>query len=77
MRQHVPRQLGDRAGHLDPSRAAADQHEGQQPRLLLHAADCGLLERLKDLAAERQRVVEGLQPWGGLRPIAVPEITGL
>ena len=28
----VARQLGDRAGHLDAGRAAADDHEGQQPR---------------------------------------------
>ena len=31
--QRLPRDLGERAGELDAGRAAADDHEGQQPPL--------------------------------------------
>ena len=66
--QRLAGDLGNRAGHLDPGRPAADHHEGEQIAL---AAGIGLglgaLEGQQHPAADRHRVVERLQP-GRERP---------
>ena len=68
-------QLGDRAGHLDAGRAAADDHEIQQPRALGRVGlGLGLLEGEQDAAADVGRVVDGLQPRALSGPFAVTEI---
>ena len=49
--QRLAGDFRDRAGHLDAGRAAADDHEGQQPRALgLVVRELGLLEREQDAA---------------------------
>ncbi len=55
-------ELGDRAGHFDPGRTAADDDEGQQ-RLAALGVGLGLgaLERQQHLAADRERVLDRLE----------------
>ena len=70
-----PRQLGDSAGHLDPGRPAADDHEIQQTPLLggirfrLRA-----LERQQNPAPQVGRVVDRLEPRRGKLPMAIAKI---
>ena len=68
-------QLGDRAGHLDPGRAPADDHEIQEPRPLGRVGfGFGLFEGEQDAPADVGRVVDGLQPRSAGGPFAVTEI---
>ena len=68
-------QLGDRAGHLDAGRAAADDHEIQKPRPLGRIGfGLGLFEGEQDAAADVGRVVDGLQPRSAGGPFAVTEV---
>ena len=78
MRRHAQGVLGDlgqRAGHLDSRRAAADDRE-RQPRGARGAvlAALGALERADDPRAQRQRVGERLQPRRVPGPVVVAEV---
>ena len=73
--QHLPRDLAERAGELNAGRAAADQHERQQPSLIHRVRFAlGLFERQQDAAANRQRIVERLETRRGLAPFVVAEV---
>ena len=74
-RDRLAGELGDRAGHLDAGRAAADHDEGQQ-RLaaLLVGLGLGPLEREQHLAAHRGRVVDRLDAGRMRGPVVAAEI---
>lgn len=68
-------ELGDLAGHLDTGGPGADDHEGEQlvtPDRV--AGPLGLLEGAEDAAAQLERVVDGLHPWGPLGKVVVAEV---
>ena len=70
-------EIGDGAGHLDASRAAADDDEGQQRALALGIGlQLGGLEGEQDLAPNGRRVGEPLESRRVLRPLVVPEVAG-
>ena len=75
LRQRVARDLGERAGHLDAGRTAADDDERQLRgaargiRLTL-----GALEREQHAAADLERVFERLQPGRVRPPVVVAEV---
>ena len=67
--QRLPRDLAERAGQLDAGRAAADQHERQQPPLIDRVRlALGLFERQQQPPPNRQRIVERLQARRRARP---------
>src|SRR5215472_10990322 len=69
------RQLGERAGELDPGRAAADDYKRQQPPLLcLIVAILGALEGNENAAPHRGGILDALEPRGQRRPLVVAEI---
>ena len=69
-------ELGDRAGHLDAGRAAADHDEGQEPLPLgLVALGLGALEGDQDAAAKLGRVLDLLQAGRRVFPFVVAEIS--
>ena len=71
----VVRDLGDLAGHLDPGRPGADDHERQVRGLALGIGlELGRLERLEDLAADRQRALQRLQLGRVPLPFVVAEV---
>ena len=78
MASNVSPQLGERAGHLDAGRAAADDDERQEAlsvRLALRAL--GRLEREEDALTDLERVVERLEPGREPLPFVVPEVRRL
>jgi hypothetical protein len=67
--------LGDRAGHLDARRTAADHHEGQVlPLAIARWLALGPLEGHEDAAPDRHGVVERLQTRRVLGPGVVAEV---
>ena len=74
-RERLPRNLGERAGHLDAGRAAADHDKGEQP---LAPARIGLplgtLERQQHAPPDVERVLERLEARRGRAPLVVPEV---
>ena len=74
-RQRVPCYLGQGAGQLHAGGATADHHELQPalPRLRIRFA-LGGFEGRQHAAADRQRVLERLQPGGVPGPVVVAEV---
>ena len=74
-RQRLPRDLGQRAGHLDPGRAAADDDKGQQllTSLRIRLAFC-MHEREEHTAADGQGILERLESRGERMPFVVAEV---
>src|SRR6516165_3978743 len=65
-------EFGNGAGHLNTSRAAADNHEGElAPPLLLTHADFGEFERKQDTLSDLSRVGDAFQSWGVYGPFIV------
>ncbi len=74
-RQRLPRDLRQRAGHLDPGRAAADDDERQQLLAPLRIRLAfGMLEREEHTAADGQGVFERLEPRRQRLPFVVAEV---
>lgn len=69
------RDLGERTGHLDASRAATDHDEGELPgapgRIGL---SLGALECKQDAAANLKSIFERFQSWRHRAPVIAPEI---
>src|SRR5690606_35128710 len=77
-RERRPRQFGERSRHLDAGRAAADEHEGEQPPLRLGIGRrLGALERDQYPAPNLHGVLDGFEAWRKPRPILVTEIAEL
>jgi hypothetical protein len=72
------RHVGDRAGHLDPGRSAADQDESHAARALGGVfGQLGPLERQQDAPPDGRSVLDRLQSRRILRPFRMTEITEL
>ena len=70
--------LCEGAGHLNSGRPRANDGEGQRSTLGgLVLFEFGLLERQEKPSANIGRLVDGLESWGVLLPIIVPEVVGL
>ena len=73
--QGVAGDFGDGAGHLDPGRSAADDHEGGQGGIrLAFAGQFGAFEGGEDAPADGERVLDALQAGREGFPIVVAEI---
>ena len=74
-RERLARDLGERAGHLDAGRTAADDDERQQRGALRRIAlALGALERQQHAAADLERVLERLQSRRDDPPLVVAEV---
>ena len=73
--QRFTREFGDRAGELDPGRAAADDDEGQLRRAQRSVALAfGALEGHQNSPAHRGRVLERLEAGREALPFVMAEI---
>ena len=78
LRQRLPAQFSDRAGHLYTSRPSADQHEGQQTIAFGTVPfDAGAFERQQNPAPQIQCIVQRLQTWRERPPLVMAEIARL
>ncbi|HJQ84765.1 MAG TPA: hypothetical protein VKA21_11850 [Candidatus Binatia bacterium] len=76
-RQDVAAKLGERAGHLDAGRAAADDDEREhRPPLGLVGRHDRVLERAEEVVPQPARVVERVEPERVLRDARDPEVLG-
>src|SRR3954454_12340519 len=68
-------ELGDCSCHLNPSRTATNNNEGQQrAATFLVPLVLGLLECHQDTLAQIGRVVDALQSWRERRPLIMSEV---
>ena len=73
--QRAAGDLGQRAGELDAGRSAADDHEGEQPRLGRGVGfTLGGFEREQNLPPDLQRIVQRLETGRARGPFGVAEI---
>ena len=73
--ERVPRDLRERARHLDAGRSAADDDEGQQRgRFCRIALPLGALEREQHPPPDLERVLERLEPGRDAPPLVVAEV---
>ena len=74
-RERLARDLGERAGHLDAGRAAAD-HDKRQERLAPARIGftLGTFERQQHAPPDVERVLERLEARRGRAPLVVPEV---
>ena len=73
--QCAVRDFGDRAGHFDAGRPAADDHKGQElAPLAFVVGDFRALKREQETPANEPRVFDALEARRRRRPIVMPEI---
>jgi len=73
--QRAMRELGNLAGHLNPRRPCAHDHEGHQPgALFLVLGQLGHLEAAEDAPPQLECVVDALHPRRELREVVVAEV---
>ena len=74
-RERLTRDLGERAGHLDARRPAANHHERQQPLAANRIGlALGVLERQQHATADVERVLDRLESGRHRAPLVVPEV---
>ncbi len=74
-RERMQGEFGDRAGHLDAGRPAADHDDRHQPVALgLVRGAVGAFERGQQFGADEARIFEAARALGVRRPIGMTEV---